>query len=166
MTCSVCPCQKIACRSLGEYVLHRTWNTHHADSITLFLCQTRERDLTASTSMASVTRFGITNSQAKLRLHVRLDFQARILKSSQGIPVEYQMLLKLLRHQCLQTSNLDLIVQLVLHLLLVARHVALPAFDSRSSRREHRPGEMIVQMVSFPSSCRRITSLLEAPPCL
>ena len=51
MTCSVCPCQTIACLCscvhcrLVENVLHRTLkkNTHHADSMTLFLCQTRER---------------------------------------------------------------------------------------------------------------------------
>ena len=60
---------------------------------------------------------------------------------------------------------LDLIVQLVLHLLLVARRVALPPFDTRlkfqnraSSRRNDR-----AQKVSFASSCRRIVSLLMPP---
>ena len=48
MTCSVWICQTIACLcsgvhcSLVENVLQRTWNTHDADSMTLFLCQTRE----------------------------------------------------------------------------------------------------------------------------
>ena len=43
-----------------------------------------------------VTRFEITNSQTKFRLHVRHDFHTRIFKSSQAIGVENQVLLKLL----------------------------------------------------------------------
>ena len=59
-------------------------------------------------------------------------------------------------------------VQLFLHLLLVARHVGLPAFDTRlklkkraSSRRNDR-----AQKVSLSSSCCRFISLLQSPPCL
>ena len=47
MTCSVCLCEKIAClypclQCLVAKVLSRTWNIDHADSMTVFLCQTRE----------------------------------------------------------------------------------------------------------------------------
>ena len=61
-------------------------------------------------TLTRVTRHGITNFQTKLRLHVRHDFQTRILESSQAIWLEYQMPLKLLRHQCFQISKLDFIV--------------------------------------------------------
>ena len=75
MTCSVCPCQTIACLcscvhcSLVENVLHRTLNTHHADSMTLFLCQTRER----------VDRTNIHGSESP-REPVSLGLESRILK--------------------------------------------------------------------------------------
>ena len=115
-----------------------------------------------------VTRLGITNSQTELRLHVRHDFQARILECSQAIRVEDQMFLKFFWHKCLKTCKLDLVVQLVLHLLLVARHVRLQAFDHRSELHKRAPSERDdrAQKVSFPSSCRRIMSLLQSPPCL
>ena len=62
-------------------------------------------------------------SSTKLPLHIRHDFQARILDCSQAVRVEYSEFLQFFGHQRLQTSELDLIVQLILHLLLVARHV-------------------------------------------
>ena len=78
------------------------------------------------------------------------------------------MLLKLLRHQSLETRTLDPVVQLILHLLLVARHVGLSALGTRlkfkkraSSRRNDR-----AQKVSFSSSCCRIISLLQSSPRL
>ena len=112
-----------------------------------------------------VTRLGITNFRTELRLHVRHDVQACILDCSQAIWEKYQMFFKLLRHHWLKTSKLDLVVQLVHH---VARHVGLPAFDPglefqkrALARRSDRS-----QNVSSPSSCRRIISLLQSPPCL
>ena len=78
------------------------------------------------------------------------------------------MFLKLFRHQRLQASQLDLVVHLILQLLLVSRHIGLPALNSRlefqkraTSRRNDRAEE-----VSLPSSCCRIISLLQPPPCL
>ena len=104
----------------------------------------------------------------ELRLHVRHDFQARALECSQAIGVENQVFFKLLWQQWLKTRQLDLVVQVILQLLLVARHVGFPAFDLRlefqkreSSRRNDR-----TQKVSFSSSCRRIIWLLQSPPCL
>ena len=78
------------------------------------------------------------------------------------------MLLKLLRQQCLQTSELDLVVQLVLHLLLVARHTGLPAFDLRLKFQKKAPSRRNdrAQKVSFPSSFRQILLLLQSPPRL
>ena len=113
-----------------------------------------------------VTRLGVTNSQTKLRLHVRHDLEARILESSQTIRVEHQMLLKLLRHKSLQTCQLDLVIQLILQLLLVARHVRLPAFDASLEFQKRAPSRKTdrTQKVSFPSSCRRIVSLLQSSP--
>ena len=68
----------------------------------------------------------------------------------------------------MSSSKLDLIVQLILHLLLGTRHVGLPAFDPRlefqkraPSGRNDRAGK-----VSFSSSCRCIISFLQSPPCL
>ena len=73
MTCSVCPCQTIACLcscvhcSLVEHASPHLILTHHADSMTLFLCHTRERvdrinihGIRVSTQ-SRVTRLGITN---------------------------------------------------------------------------------------------------------
>ena len=170
MTCSACLCQAIACRcsclhcSLVENVLLRTENNHRADLMTLFLCLTRERELTAPTSSGSECS----------RKPVSLGLESRILKpnfastyvtisrrasfkSSQAIGVENQVLLKLLRHQHFQASQLD---------LLVARHIGLPAFNSRSSRREHRPREMIVRgrFRFLPPVVG--SSFLQPPPCL
>ena len=64
--------------------------------------------------------------------------------------------------------ELDLIVCCVLHLFLVARHVGLPAFDPRLEFTKRAPSRRNdrAQKLSFPSSCRRIISLLQSPPCL
>ena len=115
-----------------------------------------------------VTRLGIASYQTELRLHVRHDFQARILECSQAIRVEDQMFLKLLWHKWLKTSKLDLVVQLVPHLLLVARHVRLPTFDPCLEFQKRAPSRRNdrTQKVSFPFSCRRSISLLHSPPCL
>ena len=78
------------------------------------------------------------------------------------------MFLELLQYQRLQASQLDLVVHLILQLLLVARHVGLPAFDRclefqkrATSRRNDRE-----KKVSLSSSCCRVVSLLQPPPCL
>ena len=54
-----------------------------------------------STSPREPASLGLESRILKpeLRLHVRHDFQARILERSQAIRVEDQMLLKLLRHR-------------------------------------------------------------------
>ena len=109
-----------------------------------------------------VTRLGITNSWTELRLHGRHDLQTCIFKSSQAIGVENQVFLELLWYQRFQASQLDLVVHLVLQLLLVSRHVRLPALNSRlefqkrgTSRRNDR-----AKKVSLSSFCRRIISFL------
>ena len=81
--------------------------------------------------------------------------------------VENQVLLKLLRYHRLQASQLDLVVHLVLQLLLVARHIGLPACNFLLGV----PEESIVPekwscAEGFPSSCCRITLFLQPPPCL
>ena len=118
--------------------LHRTWITHLVSSMTLLLFRMQETWL-ASTSIGS-------DYQTKLRLHVRHDFQARILEYPQAIRVECHVFLQFFGRQCLQTSKLDLIVECILHLFLIARH-----WDSHRSipdwsfNREHLPREMIVR---------------------
>ena len=78
------------------------------------------------------------------------------------------MLVELLRHLRFQASELDLVVHHILQLLLVARHIGLPAFDPRLEFQKRAPSRRNdrAQKVSFPSSCRRIKSLLQSPPCL
>ena len=116
---------------------------------------------------ARVARLGITNSQAEFRLHVRHDVQARILECSQAIRIEYRVFLHFFEHQCLKTSELDLVVQLVLHLLLVARHVGLPPFDPRLEFQKRAPSRRNdrAQKVSFPSVVGSYR-FLQSPPCL
>ena len=94
-------------------------------------------------------------------------FLAGILKCPQAIRVEYQVSLHVLRHQCLQTIELDLSVESVLRLFLAARHVGFPSFDTRLefqwrtlSKRNDR-----AKQVSFSSSFRRIKSFLQSSPC-
>ena len=141
---SVCLCHTIACLcscvhcSLVENVLHRTKNNHHADSMTLFICQ--ERELTASTSMGSEcprdpVSLGLEArilkqnfaSRASSKVRKRFEWSLRCFSSSSGT------------NQCLQTSKPDLIAKLVLQLLLVARLVGLPAFDSRLELQKRAP---------------------------
>ena len=68
---------------------------------------------------------------AELRLDIRHDFQTRLLKRAQAVRVEDEVLLKLLWHQRLETRELDLVIDLALQLLPVARHVGLPSLDAR-----------------------------------
>ena len=83
----------------------------------------------------------------------RHDFQTRIFKSSQAIRVENQVLLKLLRHQRLRASQLDLVIHLVLQLHLVARHVGLPAFNPCLGVPE---GRRIISFLQFSPSLPRV----------
>ena len=134
-----------------------------------------ERELTASTSMGFecprepvslglesrilkpnfASTYATTSKHASSNVRMRFELRIRCFPSSSGTNDP-------------RPSELDLVVHLVLHLLLVARRVGLPAFDPRlecqkrtSSRRNER-----AQNVPFPSSCRRIITLLQSPPCL
>ena len=66
--------------------------------------------ITVSTRSPCHSAWNPRSSKTNFRLHVRHNLQVGILEISQAIRVEYQMLLKLLKHQCLRTSKLDLIV--------------------------------------------------------
>ena len=106
--------------------------------------------------------------RTKLLLHVRHDFATRIFKSSKPVGVENQMFLKLLRYQRLQTSQLDLIVHLILRLLLVLRHRILPALQSSlefKKRASFRRNDG-TKKVSLPSSRCGIRPLLQSSPRL
>ena len=76
------------------------------------------------------------------------------------------MLLKLLWHQGLQTSKLDLIVQLIIHLIIVARHEGLPAFNSRLEFRKRASSRRndSTKKASLPSACCRTIPLLQSSP--
>ena len=91
--------------------------------------------------------------RASSKVRRQLEFRIRCFSSSSGTNA---------------SSQLDLVVHLALQLLLVARHIGLPAFNSRlefqkraASRRNDR-----AKKVSLPSSGGKIISFLQPPPCL
>ena len=82
-----------------------------------------------------------------------------------------------LRIKCFSSSSgtsasrpeqLDLVVHLVLQILLVARHVGLPAIGTRLEFQKRAPSRRNdrAQKLLFPSSFCRIISPLQSPPCL
>ena len=143
--------------------------------MTLFLCQTRERELTASTSMGSEC----PREPVSLGLVSRIlkpNFASTYVTTSRRASSNVLKRLKL-RIKCFSSSSgtndprlasLISSSNFVLHRLLVARHVGLPAFDPRLGFQKRAPSRRNdhAQKVSFSSSCRRIISLLQSPPCL
>ena len=119
-------------------------------------------------SSYSDTWLGITDPQAKLRVNIRHDLQARILECSQAIRVEYQILFQFFKRQRLKTPDLDLIVYLVLQPFLTARHVGFPSLDPRLKFQKRAPSRRNdrSQQVSLPSTFHRIIMLLQSSPCL
>ena len=163
MTCSDCLCQTIAFPVLlrAFAVSLNMCSTHHTDSMTLFLCLTRE--LTAPTSMGSECP-GEPVSLGLVSRILKPNFASTHVTTSR----RRSQAIKLLRYQRLQASQLDLVVHLILQLLLVARHIGLPAFDPRLGIQKRAPPGRNgrAKKVSLPSSCCRIKSLLQSPPCL
>ena len=111
-SCSVCPCQTIAC--LCSSCAPTALGEHPSRGLDDLFPLPDERELTTSASMGSEcprppVSFGLESRilKPKLRFHVLHNLQTRVLESWQAIQVECHMLLKLFRHQCFQTSKLD-----------------------------------------------------------
>ena len=90
----------------------------------------------------SASTYVTTSRCASSKVRKRLEF-------------ENQVVLKLLWYHCLQTSQLDLVVHLIL------QHSRLVFQKKASSRRNDS-----AKKVSLPSSCCSVVSLLQSSPCL
>ena len=97
----------------------------------------------------------MTSRRASSSVRKRFELRIRCFSSSSGTNDS-------------RPANLISSSNLSFHLLLVARHVGLPAFDPRLEFQKKPPSTRNDRAhgVSFSSSCRRIISLLQSPPCL
>ena len=123
-----------------------------------------ERELTASTSMGSECP----------RAPVSLGLESRILKpnfASTYVTISRRASSKVRKRfeqriRCFSSSSgTNDSRPASFQLLLVARHVGFPAFCPRLKFQKRAPSRRN-EKVSFPSSCRRIISLLQSSPCL
>ena len=116
-----------------------------------------------------VTRLGITNSQTELRLHVR-----KRLPGAHPRMFAARFELRIRWFSSSSSTNDSRTASLISSSVLTFSFFSLCgtqdslAFDPRLEFQKRAPSKRNdrAQKVSFPSSCRRTTTLLQSPPCL